>query len=111
MFICLKHVVKHVFLCVLFYLYVLLLYKYKFIDKYIYKLNMKRDNNLIVITNLQTGEKKYFTKDKYMMEWIGCSDKALPTIKSNSSSKFSRFYKYSVEDCSKVKWEDIDNLR
>ena len=72
---------------------------------------MKRDNNLIVITNLQTGEKKYFTKDKYVMEWIGCSDKALPTIKSNSSSKFSRFYKYSVEDCSKVKWEDIDNLR
>ena len=72
---------------------------------------MKRNNNLIVITNLNNGTKKYFTKDKYVCEWIGCSDKALPTDKNNTSLKFSRDWKYSIEDCSKVKWEDIDNLR
>ena len=60
---------------------------------------------IIVITNLQTGEKKYFTKDKYVMELIGCSDKALPTIKSNSSSKFSRFYKYWLKIVAKLNWK------
>lgn len=71
---------------------------------------MKRDNNLIVVTDLKNGKKKYFTKDKYVCEFIGCSSIALPKVKANKSDKFSKDWRYGIEDCSDIQWKDIDNL-
>lgn len=69
---------------------------------------MKQDNMLIAITNLKTGDKKYFTKDKYVMEWIGCSQCALPAVKTNTSMKYSHDWKYSLEWGGDIPWKEIN---
>ncbi len=70
---------------------------------------MKRDNNLIKLTNLKTGECNYFTNDSYVMVYIGCSQGALPQIKSGKSLKFPN-WKYEIVDASEIKWKDINNI-
>ena len=42
---------------------------------------MKRDNNIIRLTNSETGEVFYFTKDYYVQICIGCTQSAMPLIK------------------------------
>lgn len=70
---------------------------------------MKRDNNIIRVTNEQTGEVRYFTKDYYVMIWTGASQAALPLIKSGASRKFPHI-KYKIVDGSEVKYKDINNV-
>lgn len=69
---------------------------------------MKRDNNLIKLTNLETGEYKYFTSDTYVMVHIGCSQGAMPQIKSGRSLKFSN-WKYEIIDGSDILYKNINN--
>ena len=70
---------------------------------------MKRDNNLIQITNTQTGEVRYFTKDSYAQSYIGCSVTAMPAIKGNKSRDFKHI-KYELIDGSEIKYKDINIL-
>lgn len=69
---------------------------------------MKTNNNLIKVTNTDTGEYRYFTKDSYVMLWTGISQAALPTIKCGTSRKFP-YIKYEVIDGKEIKWKDINN--
>ena len=69
---------------------------------------MKRDNNLIKVTNLKTGEYKYFTNDSYVMVYIGCSQGAIPQIKSGKSLKFPN-WKYEIVDGSNILYKNINN--
>jgi len=68
---------------------------------------MKKDNKLIFITNLDTKESRWFTKDSYVQQWIGCSTSSLPMIKANTSAKYSN-WKYEIKEAGKIKWEDIN---
>lgn len=70
---------------------------------------MKKNQNLIKVTNEDTGEYRYFTKDSYVMAWIGCSVTALLQIRGNKSLKYSN-YKYEIVDGSEIKWKDINIL-
>lgn len=70
---------------------------------------MKQNNNLIKVTNTETGECKYFTGDAYVMIYIGCSQGAMPQIKSGKSAKFAK-WKYEIVDASEIKWKDINNI-
>ena len=51
---------------------------------------MKRDNNIIRLTNSETGEVFYFTKDYYVQICIGCTQSAMPLIKVGKSVRFPR---------------------
>lgn len=68
---------------------------------------MKLDNNLIKVTNTETGEFRYFTKDNYVAQWCGCSPSAIYGIKSGYSKHFPQF-KYEITDGSEIKWKDIN---
>ena len=68
---------------------------------------MKRDNFLIRVQNTETNETKYFTKDTYVLNYIGCSQAALPGIKAGTARKFSN-WKYDVIDGSMILWKDIN---
>ncbi len=70
---------------------------------------MKYDNNLIKITNTETGEFRLFTKDSYVCNYIGCSNTALAQIKGGTSLKYRKF-KYEFIDGSEIKWKDINKL-
>lgn len=70
---------------------------------------MKRDNYLIKITNTENGEVKYFTKDNYVLVYIGASQGALAGIKSGNSRDFSKF-KYEIVDGSEIKYKDINDI-
>lgn len=70
---------------------------------------MKRDNNLIKITNNKTGESRYFTKDSIAMSWIGCSLSSMQLIKGNNSPKFN-YIKYELVDGSNILYKDINNV-
>lgn len=70
---------------------------------------MKKDNYLIKITNEDTGEYRYFTKDYYVMIWTGASQAALPLIKCGASRKFP-YIKYEIIDGSEIKYKDINNV-
>lgn len=71
---------------------------------------MKRDNNLIRITNTKTNESRYFTKDSIAMGWIGCSLTSMPLVKSNNSPKFN-YIKYEIVDGSNILYKDINNIQ
>lgn len=70
---------------------------------------MKRDNNLIKITNGKTGESRYFTKDSLAMAWIGCSITSMPLVKANNSPKYD-YILYEIVDGSYILYKDIDNI-
>jgi len=70
---------------------------------------MKQNNNLIKLTNTETGEYKYFTKDSYVYGYIGCGNQMLPAIK-NGTSKTYKKWKYEIVDGSKVMYKDINNI-
>lgn len=71
---------------------------------------MKRDNNLIKITNNVTGESRYFTKDIYVCKWIGCSTSSLIGITSNNSRKYPD-WKYEIVDGSNILYKDINRIQ
>lgn len=68
---------------------------------------MKTNNNVIKVTNEQTGEVRYFTKDHYVMLWTGASQAALPLIRCGTSRKFPHI-KYEIVDGSEIKYKDIN---
>lgn len=68
---------------------------------------MKTNNNLIKITNLDTGEFRYFTKDSYVQAYIGCSVTALLQVRGNKSLKYGN-YKYEIVDGSEIKYKNIN---
>lgn len=70
---------------------------------------MKKDNNIIRITNNETGEVKYFTKDTYVQNYVGCSQTAMPLIKAGKSRDY-RHIKYELVDGAEIKWGDINIL-
>ena len=69
----------------------------------------KYSNDLIQITNNETGEVKYFTKDTYIQNYIGCSQTAMPLIKAGRSKQYSHI-KYEIIDGSEIKYKDINIL-
>lgn len=68
---------------------------------------MKRDNFLMKFTNEDTGEYRYFTKDSYARQWIGCSITALGQIQSGTSLKYKN-WKYELVDGSEIKYKYIN---
>lgn len=70
---------------------------------------MKKDNNVIQITNEENGEVKYFTKDTYVQNYIGCSQTAMPLIKAGRSKQYSHI-KYDIVDGSLILYKDINIL-
>lgn len=70
---------------------------------------MKRDDFLIRITNTETGEFKYFTKDTYAQSWIGCSLTALQQIKTDTSLKYKK-WKYDLIDGAEIKYKYINKI-
>ena len=70
---------------------------------------MKKDNNVIQITNNETGEVKYFTKYTYVQNYIGCSQTAMPLIKAGRSKQYSHI-KYDIVDGSMILYKDINIL-
>lgn len=70
---------------------------------------MKKNNNLIKITNTFNNEIKYFTKDSYVMKYIGCSQGALALIRSNNSRAY-KGYVYELVDGSNIMYKDINDL-
>lgn len=70
---------------------------------------MKKDNFIILITNTETGEHAYFTKDSYVQLYIGCSQSSIPQIKTGTSMKFKQ-WKYELVDGSEIQWKDINIL-
>jgi len=70
---------------------------------------MKRDNNLIKITNTKTGEFRYFTKDSIAQSWIGASQSSMVGIIANNSNKFN-YIKYEIIDGSNILWKDINRI-
>ncbi len=71
---------------------------------------MKRDNNLIRITNTKTNESRYFTKDSIAQSWIGASQSTMVGIKANNSSKFN-YIRYEIVDGSNILYKDINNIQ
>lgn len=70
---------------------------------------MKIDNRLIKITNKDSGEYRYFTKDSYVQLYIGCSQSSIPQIKTGATLKYKN-WKYELVDGSQIKWKDINIL-
>lgn len=70
---------------------------------------MKKDNNVIQITNMKTSEVRYFTKDSYVQYYVGCTQAAMPLLKANCSKKFP-YIKYEIVDGSNVLYKDINNV-
>ena len=70
---------------------------------------MKKDNNLIKVTNKVTGEARYFTKDIYVCKCIGCSTTSLIGIISNNSRKYPE-WKYEIVDGSNILYKDINRI-
>jgi len=69
----------------------------------------KFNNNLIRIINSEIGETKYFTKETYVMNYIGCSQAAMPKIRTNKSRDYA-YINYEIVDGSEIKWKDINIL-
>lgn len=72
-------------------------------------MNMKRDNNVIQITNTETGEVHYFTKDTYVQHCIGCTQSAMPLIKAGKSVRFPQ-WKYEIVDGGEIKYKYINKI-
>ena len=70
---------------------------------------MKKNNNVIKITNLENGEVKYFTKDTYVQIYIGCTQTAMPLIKAGRSRVYAN-YKYEIVDGGELKYKEINIL-
>lgn len=70
---------------------------------------MKKNNNVIRITNLENGEVKYFTKDSYVQIHIGCTQTAMPLIKAGKSRVYAN-YKYEIVDGGELKYKEINIL-
>ena len=70
---------------------------------------MKKNNNLIKITNTFNNEIKYFTIESYVMKYIGCSQGALPLVRRNNSRAY-KGYLYEIVDGSNIMYKDINNL-
>ena len=70
---------------------------------------MKRDNFLMKFTNTDTGESRYFTKDSYAQQWIGCSISGLSQIKSQTSLKYKQ-WEYELVDGSDIQYKYINIL-
>ena len=70
---------------------------------------MKKDNNLIKVTNKVTGEARYFTRDFYVCKWVGCTATSLTGIISNNSRKYSN-WKYEIVDGSNILYKDINRI-
>ena len=71
---------------------------------------MKKNNNLIRVSNKVTGEARYFTKDFYVCKWIGCSPTSLIGITSNNSRKFPD-WEYEIVDGSNILYKDINRIQ
>lgn len=71
---------------------------------------MKRDNNVIRLTNSETGEVYYFTKDYYVQICIGCTQSAMPLIKVGKSVRFPQ-WKYEIVDGSNILYKDINRIQ
>lgn len=71
---------------------------------------MKFDQNLIKITNAENGDVRYFTKDSYACQYIGCAPITLNQIKSGKSAGKYKRYKYEVTDGSMILWKDINRI-
>ena len=71
---------------------------------------MKLDQNLIRVTNERTGDVRYFTKDSYVCQYIGCAPITLNQIKSGKSMGKYRDFVYDVVDGSMILWKDINKL-
>lgn len=68
---------------------------------------MKRNNNLIKISNIETGEVRYFTKDSYVQHYVACSQSAVTAIKTGKSRDYT-YIKYEIVDGSNIKYKDIN---
>lgn len=71
---------------------------------------MKKDNNLIRITNSETGEVFYFTKDYCIKMRIGCTQSAMPLIKDGNSVCLHQ-WKYEIVDGSNILYKDINKIK
>lgn len=71
---------------------------------------MKRDENLICVTNKDTGESRFFTKDAYAALWIGCSPAGLNLIKVGSTRKFPQ-WQYEIKYAGDILWKDINRTK
>ena len=76
----------------------------------IYIIIMKKDNNLIKVTNKVTGEARYFTKDFYVCKWVGCTTTSLTGIISNNSRKYHD-WKNEIVDGSNILYKDINRIQ
>lgn len=70
---------------------------------------MKQNNNLIKITNTQTNEVRYFTKNNHVCSYIGCGLLTLGMIKQGRSKTY-KHYVYEIVDGSEIKYKDINNV-
>ena len=71
---------------------------------------MKWNNNIIRITNKETGEVRYFLKDEYVRIWLGISQAGLTGLKSGKSRKYEHI-SYDIVDGGEIKYKDINNVR
>lgn len=65
---------------------------------------MKRNNNLLKVTNLKTNETWWCTKTTYVGKIIGCTPAAV------FCEKYKNDYKVEILDGSEVKWKDINKI-
>lgn len=70
---------------------------------------MKKNNNLIKITNIEKNEVKYFTKDSYVIRYIGCTQGSLASIRSGHSRDYNQFI-YEIVDGSDVVYKNINDI-
>ena len=70
---------------------------------------MKKNNNLIKITNTFNNEIKYFTTESNVVKYIGCSQGALPLLRSNKSRAY-KGYVYEIVDGSNIMYKYINDL-
>ena len=71
---------------------------------------MKRDNNVIRITNLETGDVYYFTKDYCIKFFIGYNQSDIALIKDIETVCLHQ-WKYEIVDGSNILYKDINKIQ
>lgn len=71
---------------------------------------MKRDNNLFVLRFKDIDDVFYYTKKSYVVRKLGTNGAVVDELMRNREYAEQRGIYITIEDCSKVTYEQINNI-
>ena len=71
---------------------------------------MKRDNNLFVLRFKDNNDVFYYTKKSYVVRKLGTNGAVVDELMNNKEYAEQRGIYITIEDCSKITYDQINNI-